>query len=115
MLDKIIRKLPPFKGKQRLARFLFKKKITNDRDVSIKGDYNCYYKVPNIKENIGFEIFINGVYERETIEFIAGKIPQHGYLLDIGANIGAISIPLCNKRVDINVLAVEASKRVFKI
>ncbi len=43
--------------------------------------------LPNIKENIGFELFINGVYEEEIINFIMDRLPKIGILIDIGANL----------------------------
>ncbi len=113
MIEKILRKLPAFKGKQRLARALFNREINDDRDIIINGKYNCVYKVPNIKENIGFELFVNGVYEQETIAFIVGKLPVNGSFVDIGANIGAICVPVCKQRSDVKAIAVEASTKVF--
>lgn len=113
LLDEIFRKLPPFRGKQRLARFLYKKKIDHDKDINFTGHFGCKYIIPNIKENIGLELFINGIYEKETIDRIINNIPVNGTLFDIGANIGAISIPISKLRSDIHIVAVEASKRVY--
>jgi FkbM family methyltransferase len=113
MIEQIFTMLPAFKGKQRLARNIFKNKIETEKNIAIKGKYNCRYLVPNLKENIGFELFINGVYEKETIEFILEKMPLHGTFLDIGSNIGAICLPVCKRRNDIKALAIEASPRVY--
>jgi FkbM family methyltransferase len=113
MIEQILNMLPAFKGKQRLARSIFKNKIETARDIAIKGKNNCNYLVPNLKENIGFELFINGVYEPETIELILEKMPLHGTFLDIGANIGAICLPVCKRRTDINTIAIEASPKVY--
>lgn len=66
LIDSIFRRVPIFKGKQRLARFLMINKIRNYHDICIAGKYDCKFLVPNIKENIGFEIFINGVYEQSA-------------------------------------------------
>jgi hypothetical protein len=85
--------LPLFKGKQTLARLLFKKAIANKKNFWVRGKQDCEYLLPNLIENIGFEIFINGIYEEETSDFFADKIPLNGVFLDLGANIGAVSIP----------------------
>jgi FkbM family methyltransferase len=114
MIEKVLRKIPSFRGKQRLARFLFKSKIINSKDIFIKGQYNCSYKFPNLKENIGFELFINGVYEPSAIEFIISQTPENGFMIDIGANIGTIALPVLNTRKDINAICIEASPRVFE-
>jgi len=113
MIEQILNKLPPFKGKQRLARSIFKTRIATSSDLVIEGKYNCRYLVPNIKENIGFELFVDGIYEQETIELILKKLPVNAVFLDIGANIGAISVPVCKRRNDINAIGVEASKKVY--
>ena len=38
---------------------------------------------------------------------------MNGTLIDLGANIGAICVPVCKQRSDVKVFAIEASKRIF--
>ena len=113
MIEKLLQRLPIFKGKQRLARVLLRNKMASGLDLQLTGKYGCAYKIPNIKENVGFELFINGVYEEEIINLIIERLPVNGVMLDIGANIGAIAIPVCKRRADINAIAIEASPRVY--
>lgn len=113
MISAILRTLPAFKGKHRLARLLLKMVANNGDSLIIKGKHDCVYHLPNAKETIGFEILVNGIYEERTILFIREKIPQSKYLLDIGANIGAISIPLKKLRPDISIICLEAAPWVF--
>ena len=113
-MDELFRRLPLFKGKQKLARLVLKEAINNKKDLWIKGKFGCEYLVPNLIENIGFEIFINGIYEEEISDFIAEKLPADGIFLDLGANIGAISIPLQKKRKDAKIVCVEAAPWIFK-
>ena len=71
--------------------------------------------IPNLKENIGFEIYINGIYEQETIDFILTRLSgTDGVFLDIGANIGAITIPVCKQLENLQVICVEAAPWVSK-
>ncbi len=112
-VDSLIRRIPHFKGKFRLVRSVFKKKLSVAKDVVLKGRFNLQYRVPNLKENIGFELFADGIYEPETIKLIVEKIPPGGTFLDIGANIGSIAIPVCKLRPDIKAICVEASPKVF--
>jgi FkbM family methyltransferase len=114
LVDRIFRDLPLFKGKERLARILLKKDLKEKKDFLIKGKYGCEYFVPNLSENIGFEIYINGIYEESTSRFIAGKMPVNGVFLDLGANIGAITIPVISKRKDIKAVCVEAAPWLCK-
>lgn len=113
ILDKITRQLPDFKGKQRLTRFFYKNYINKAADIQVAGSYGCKYILPNLIETISFEIFINGIYERDTHEFLLKRIPPNTVVLDLGANIGSIIIPICKKRNDLKVICVEASPWVF--
>lgn len=113
MIEKLLRNLPSFRGKLRISRFFFKKEINIQNDIIVKGKYGCIYNLPNLKENIGFEIFINGVYEKESIEFISSRIPSNGTFIDIGANIGAICLPVSLLRPDLHLFSIEASTRVY--
>lgn len=105
----IFRALGPFKGKQRLARWLMGDSIRNARDVRIEGKYGCRYLIPNLREIIGFDLYIDGIFEPYFVSFMRDRLPQGGAFLDLGANIGAITVPLCRQRSDIRVCAVEAS------
>lgn len=106
--------IPEFKGKKRLARLLFKNKIHNSREIIVRAKNNIQYILPNIIENIGFDIFVNGEYEHHTVAFISKRIPPNGTLVDVGANIGAICIPVSKKRKDLSIIALEASPKVYK-
>ena len=112
-MDKIFRSLPPFKGKERLARWLLAAAIKNKADVEVKGKYGCTYLLPNIQENVGFDIFINGGYEPDIQELIFRLLPANGCFLDLGANIGSIVVPVAKRRPDITALAVEAAPWIF--
>lgn len=109
-----LRQIPHFKGKQRVAKYLYRHLVNHAKDVSVKGHLNASYLLPNLKENVAFDIFINGIYEWDTHKFLVDNIAPNGVLLDLGANIGAVTIPLCLKRKDIRCICVEASPWVFK-
>ena len=105
--------LPNFKGKRRLAKFLLGSDFNTKKNIVVAGKYNLKYLIPNLVENIGFDIMVNGIYEKETLEFIISRLPANGIFLDIGANIGAVVLPVCRLRSDISAIAVEASSNVF--
>jgi FkbM family methyltransferase len=113
MLKKFLKQLPHFKGKFRLARFFWAAYLNKAIDIEISGKHSITYKVPNAKESIGFELFVNGIYESDFINLIIKNIPPNGTLLDLGANIGSICIPISKLRPDIKIYAIEASPRVF--
>lgn len=109
----LLRKILHFKGKFRLVRFLFRKKLRTSRNITVTGRHGLKYYLPNLKENIAFEIFTDGIYEKDTSDLIIKKLPPNSVLLDIGANIGSITMPVCVARSDVKVICIEASRKVF--
>ncbi len=112
MIGYIFRKLGYFKGKQRLARLLLGKKNDTIQNIVVNGKY-CKFLLPGIRESIGFNIYINGEYEPDDIKLIAAHLSPEGVLVDVGANIGTISFPLCKMKPGIHALCIEGSPRVF--
>jgi FkbM family methyltransferase len=112
MLYKIIQLLPEIKGKHRLSRLILHNKISKKNDI-ISCKNGLLFLCPNFKENVSFELLINGIYEPRNIDFILKNIPKNGVFFDVGANIGAISIPIAKKRPDITIYCFEASQKVF--
>jgi FkbM family methyltransferase len=113
MLESILRGIPDFKGKRRMAKYLFQNRIRKGKDLMIIGKGDCLYKLPNLSDSLALDIFVNGIYEEETHEFLLTRIETNGLFLDLGANIGSITIPLCKKREDISCVAVEAAPWIF--
>ena len=109
----LLRLIPHFKGKFRLTRLLFSKKLKTAKNITLTGRYGLQYCLPNLKENIAFEIFADGIYEKETSDLIVSKLAPGAVLLDIGANIGSITMPVCIARPDVKVICAEASQHVF--
>jgi FkbM family methyltransferase len=67
--------------------------------------------IPNLLDPIGMSLWMDGMYEPETLQFLRGQITPDSVFVDVGANIGAFSIPLagCAKRV----IAIEPSPQVL--
>jgi FkbM family methyltransferase len=113
-LNGLIRNLPDFRGKRRLVRFLTKGEIEKNFDTIVAGKFGCKYLLPNIKESISFEIFCNGIYEADTNRFLYDLLPLNGVFLDLGANIGSVTIPLLKRRPDLRCVCVEAAPWIFE-
>ena len=56
-----------------------------------------------------------GIYEQEILELISCFIGQAGTYIDIGANIGLMSIPVLMRRPDVHVISVEASPETLRL
>lgn len=105
----IFRNIPSFKGKLRLAKRLIRRSPV---DVEIPTKTGRFI-LPNVIDNQYFELYVNGSYEKKVFEYIVNNVPTNGVFLDIGANIGAISIPVALARPDIKIIAIEAMPHIF--
>jgi FkbM family methyltransferase len=102
---------PRFKGKLRLARILIPNK---NNEIRFETQHGTKYFAPNLVETVSFELFVYGIYEEETVLHICKSIPKNGVFIDVGANIGSISIEVAKRRPDINIYAFEAAPSVFR-
>lgn len=71
--------------------------------------------VPSLLEPIALALFGSGVYEAETLAAIMRYLPQDGVFLDVGANIGALALPVASLRPRARIVAVEADPRIAAI
>jgi len=98
-------------GRMRVARTLLDL-VAGDGEAVIRRA-GLQYRVPSLREPIAVGIVARGVYEPETIDFVLRELPDDGLFVDVGANIGAITLPVANAKPRARILAVEASDRVF--
>lgn len=108
------RSLPLFKGKLRLGKLFFGKLIGKNDSLTFKSHYGLNYAIPNTLENVGVELLINGVYEKETIDFLNQKINDDAVYFDVGANIGSLALPVLKSKSRIKYYGFEASPVVFE-
>ena len=107
------RALPYFRGKFRIGKFLFRGHLNRPDPVEFQAHYNIQYKIPNTIENLSSELLINGIYENEIVNFIAAILPNGGVFFDVGANIGAIGLPVLKKGKNISYFAFEPTPSTF--
>ena len=67
--------------------------------------------IPNLLDPVGLYLWLDGVYEPETLQFLRSHLTFDSVFVDVGANIGGFSIPLagCARQV----IAIEPSPRVL--
>jgi len=93
LIGKFLQKIPSeIPGRQRFTRFLTKPIINNKSSlIEASGLTFC---VPSLKEPVAFSIRSSGAYEPVVQELILSHWKEDAWFIDIGANVGAISIPL---------------------
>lgn len=67
--------------------------------------------IPNLLEPVGLSLWMDGVYEPETLQFLNRHVSSDTVFVDVGANIGAFSIPLAPYAE--RVIAIEPSPQVL--
>lgn len=89
--------------------FLFK------RYWNIKGNFPYFnQKVYFPKDSIIFLRAVDeGIYENENVSIINQLTKKGTTILDIGANIGLMTIPLLSHHTDVEIISVEASPNSF--
>jgi FkbM family methyltransferase len=111
---KALRFLPAeMPGKARLAKWLLTRHLKSDPTVIVdRGGLKI--AAPDLHEPIAFHLLIDGVYEKETHDFLANRLGPGSVFVDIGANVGAFTLPMA-RRVGSGgrVIAIEASPSVF--
>lgn len=69
--------------------------------------------MPCLREPVAFELLINGAYESETLALLLRAASGNGVFVDVGANIGAFTVPLAKQLNCGTVVAIEASPTVY--
>lgn len=101
---------PGMRGKTRLARFLLPEK-TRARTALIHDRDGNLLLLPNSLEPVGLHLWADGVYEPEVLTFFERHVTSTSVVVDVGANIGAFTIPLARRAK--TVIAIEPSPQVL--
>jgi FkbM family methyltransferase len=89
------RRLPPFKGKCRIGRILARLMLGEKVDARVPitlHDGSRFSLDPRSRTEA--TAFYDGAYDDDDIAFFKACLPPDGLMLDIGANVGLITIPL---------------------
>lgn len=101
-----------FVGKARLGRLILGSRLAAS-DVVVKCGRGSRFLVPCLREPVAFELLINGAYESETLSLLLRAVSGNGVFVDVGANIGAFTVPLGMQLNSGTVVAIEASPAVY--
>ena len=112
--SKLFRLFPPgTPGKARLARAALNNSL-DTRDVQLRDQFGNLFFLPSLREPIAFHLLIDGVYEPETIDFVLNYLKPGLNFVDVGANVGAFTVPAAKKvSPSGRVLSIEPSPTIF--
>lgn len=108
-----LRALPSrFVGKARVGRLILGSRLQSS-DIVVECGKGGRFLVPCLREPVAFELLINGAYESETLALLLRAASGNGVFVDVGANIGAFTVPLAKQLNCGTVVAIEASPTVY--
>src|ERR1051325_3823426 len=116
LLGRTLRVLPPtIRGKNRLARFMLTHRLRAS-PTAVRDNEGNFMMLPNLLEPVGLSLWMDGVYEPDVMRFLKESIRPDSVMVDIGANIGAFTIPLA-RHVNRGgrVIAIEAAPSVAPV
>jgi len=67
----------------------------------------------DIREGIDLSLFLFGSFERDILATIKALVPRDGIFIDVGANIGALTLPVADYLEQGHVYAVEPTDFAF--
>ncbi len=108
LVTKIARAVPKnIRGKHRLVRKLLS---LPDGSYQITLNDGSHILVPDLREPVAFSSLIDGQYEPDTLALLKSWLHTGGSFIDVGANVGALSLPMANYLMTSgSVLAIEGS------
>src|SRR4051794_23100811 len=84
-------------GKSRVANLFFRL-LRTSRPVRIPDLFGNCMTCPSLEEPIAKALFAFGVYDPDTIAAVLAHLGPLGSYVDVGANIGAVALPVASRR-----------------
>ncbi len=117
LIRRVVRAVPDrLPGKMRLARSALRPFLKTTTDIiCIPDRFDNVLWLPSLREPISLCLFAFGVYERDTLSAILARLPQSGVFLDVGANVGALALPVAVRRPDVQIVCIEADPEIVRL
>jgi FkbM family methyltransferase len=111
----LIRAVPDgLPGKTRLARLALRPFLQN-KSVCVPDSFGNVLLLPSLQEPIALGLFAFGVYESDTLSAILSHLSSAGVFVDVGANIGALALPVAAQRPDARIVCIEADPEIVPL
>src|SRR5205814_10638514 len=101
-------------GKTRLARAALRPFLKSGM-TCIPDRFGNVLRLPSLEEPISVDLFAFGVYEPNTLRAILHHLRRSGVFVDVGANVGALSLPVAAYRPDAHIVCVEADPQIVTL
>jgi FkbM family methyltransferase len=112
LIRRVMRAIPDrLPGKMRLARFALRP-FLNGGAASVPDRFGNVLHLPSLEEPISVGLFAFGVYEPDTLWAILHQLRPSGVFVDVGANVGALALPVAAHRSDARIICIEADPQI---
>jgi FkbM family methyltransferase len=91
------------------------KELVYYKYLNARGSFRYFGQIAFFpKGSMAFKhILKNGIYEYDNLRYVTGNVKEGTVYLDIGANIGLMSLPILKQFKTTKVVSVEASPKTF--
>ena len=111
----VVRAVPDrLRGKTRLARLALRP-FLNGRVARIPDRFGNVLHLPSLEEPISVRLFGSGVYEPDTLGAILNYLRPSGVFVDVGANVGALALPVAVCRPGASIICIEADPQIVSL
>ena len=115
LIRRVVRAIPDrLPGKTRLARAALRTFLRGEAAV-IPDRYGNLLQLPSLEEPISVALFAFGIYEPDTLAAILRHLGPRGVFVDVGANVGALSLPAAACRPDVQIISIEADPEIVSL
>jgi FkbM family methyltransferase len=112
LIRRVVRAVPDrLRGKTRLARLALRPFLKYAMPP-IPDRFGNVLRLPSLEESISLNLFAYGVYEPDTLRAVLRYLPPSGIFVDVGANVGALALPVAACRPDAQVICIEADPEI---
>jgi len=111
----IVRAIPDgLPGKTRMARLALRP-FFQQAPACVPDAFGNVLHLPSLKEPIALGLFAFGVYEADTLWAILRHLSLTGVFVDVGANIGALAIPVAAQRPNARIICIEPDPQIVSV
>src|SRR5271165_2502584 len=115
LMRRVVRAVPDrLRGKMRLARLALRP-FLNGRMARIPDRFGNVLHVPSLEEPMSEGLFGFGVHEPDTLGAILDRLRPSGVFVDVGANVGALALPVAACRPDARIICIEADPQIVSL
>jgi FkbM family methyltransferase len=112
LVRRVMRAVPDrLPGKTRLARAALRPFLKGGM-ASIPDRFGNLLHLPSVEEPISVSLFAFGLYEPDTLAAILRHLRPSGVFVDVGANVGALSLPVATYRPEARIICIEADPEI---